>query len=1532
MGNSHRAIAKHRLGHTEDATAKNMDKFVSKMIDNKEWVILSEMLKENPEYAEKKQSVTLRLPLHIAMIKGAPLDIIKLLIDLYPKALSIKDSDQLVPFHLAIFHKVDIEILKYILRKDEASAREYDGDGKLPIHFACANSSSEDVIHILLQAYPDSASRRTKSGQLPLHYACQSKCNSYIIAELVEAYPSGVTEGFKSKLPIHYACENKATLASIKILAKESKASLSLTGGNNYTLPLAFACANRQTYDVIEYVYSQNPDALTIRDESNRLPLHFALENSASPEIIYLLVNGYKESVRAQGRGGMIPLHTALELHAPTEAILFLLDHYPQATEILDIYSVSPLKKAIKNKLADEVVLKILDAYPTAASELDEYERVPLHYAASKQFSGRVINALIEACPDSAKVVDKNGQLPLHISAKRGGPLHCIELLLKAFPGGVHCTDTYRMSPLHHALVEHDVKPEIIKAITKTDRSCCKILYDGRLPLHLALDHKREILIIKNLLKYYPQGAEVKDERFGRIPLLTAIRRQLSLEYVELIEHYYPLEKAAKEQDHQGAMAIHYTLKYKYDVGFFIKILHAYPDIVYLSDLALYHDDKIDKRYNDDDDDHVHKELKFILDVKKLVGKQLLHYAIEDLNSAPEYVSEIIMYTMPYRTDGSYNDQHNFTWTYLLSELNDRYEATVIDVLNRYHGSVDIIRSLTDVPNEQGIRARDCATQLCRLRLLERLYFYKRYEWADRPPIHLSQNSIIRLAIDKRQNNNIVIKLSKDAHQFHREIDKYVVSNFDSEFIVPILDTHDGDMDEFFLKEVRRIGYDDYRYAIVMPAAECNFQFILLHELVVGLSHNKPKIIEYFLEVLHCVEHLHSKGLIHGNIKPLNIVRDFGPNGSFGRLKLIDMGACCDVLHQEIAGKYASKLSPAWLPPEMMKNPIKDHVVMTEDRLVESDESDSESSRVSDSDSHKSDDDDHDDSVSRTSLGNSSVTASVTSNQSSSPSHNSRKKRKNKFKSIVGGLSVKGLAVNYTIDSNTGATLFDEDIKYASSDVNLVVSNEGIDIWQLGVLLYYLLTAEPLFHCTIDDQMDNYQRKMLFEWSNDVKLFKLNKIYDIYARNLVCQMLHKEVRRRPPIQKILIHPFITQIPPARYPGMDAKYDVCLVYRRKRLREGKKKRGIIDDDSSDDEGAVGLGVRKIKLKAKVYNDDKHVDEFRTLLEAQLNLKVTDCYDENGLVNMNDKLNCMSMIQSKAVIVLLSRHAINYNENSFERLTNDSTYDHMLLQLRLVLELRESGLIENGVHVMAIGDLIKKDNSTTQTPTTITPSTASDEFEYATYYEKYEDKVLGRYGGSHPMHINPAVHVRSVEVELVKIFYSNGLGVPLLESASVLDILSKIISCPTFAIIGHRFQSWLDALKWFAIAIGIKWTAESLGIKTRDRANKNVMYVNQKEQEAARLQIQRIAALQRQYITEDFDANVSTIRLLIEKLESKEVEVENINKELVSIKKKESRERERKEKEAAVAKTKEHFTGRHAKNVVERKNKANMMRKK
>lgn len=54
-----------------------------------------------------------------------------------------------------------------------------------------------------------------------------------------------------------------------------------------------------------------------------------------------------------------------------------------------------------------------------------------------------------------------------------------------------------------------------------------------------------------------------------------------------------------------------------------------------------------------------------------------------------------------------------------------------------------------------------------------------------------------------------------------------------------------------------------------MDAAQRNLMVVLLQE--------RPTIADVrqlFLEIVRCVQHLHGVGLIHGDLKPLNIVRD----------------------------------------------------------------------------------------------------------------------------------------------------------------------------------------------------------------------------------------------------------------------------------------------------------------------------------------------------------------------------------------------------------------------------------------------------------------------------------------------------------------------------------------------------------------------------------------------------------------------------------------------------------------------------------
>ena len=61
-----------------------------------------------------------------------------------------------------------------------------------------------------------------------------------------------------------------------------------------------------------------------------------------------------------------------------------------------------------------------------------------------------------------------------------------------------------------------------------------------------------------------------------------------------------------------------------------------------------------------------------------------------------------------------------------------------------------------------------------------------------------------------------------------------------------------------------------------------------------------------FGQLVHCVEHMHDKGYLHGDIKTLNIIR-VGSDW-----KLIDLDAACEIGIESVGYKYSS----AYAPPE----------------------------------------------------------------------------------------------------------------------------------------------------------------------------------------------------------------------------------------------------------------------------------------------------------------------------------------------------------------------------------------------------------------------------------------------------------------------------------------------------------------------------------------------------------------------------------------------------------------------------------------
>lgn len=113
------------------------------------------------------------LPLHNALIEGETENInevIELLILKYPKGLEMKTTrDGSTALHDAFDNKyVSSEVIRMLVDTYPAALLIVDSDGNLPIHNACVDGASLEVLKILIDYYPESVLRKNKVGDRPV--------------------------------------------------------------------------------------------------------------------------------------------------------------------------------------------------------------------------------------------------------------------------------------------------------------------------------------------------------------------------------------------------------------------------------------------------------------------------------------------------------------------------------------------------------------------------------------------------------------------------------------------------------------------------------------------------------------------------------------------------------------------------------------------------------------------------------------------------------------------------------------------------------------------------------------------------------------------------------------------------------------------------------------------------------------------------------------------------------------------------------------------------------------------------------------------------------------------------------------------------------------------------------------------------------------------------------------------------------------------------------------------------------------------
>lgn len=171
------------------------------------------------------------LPLHEALVLGAPHFLIVLLVEAYPEGLKqCESSYHRLPLHCACRKPSHFATIEYLVQQYPDACRVPDALGRIPLHYALTNGADMEVLDFLIRIHPQSARVMDMKGFTLLHVACATGAHPRIVRILMELCPEAALarskSGFDVKQCISPTCPHRAQL--IRLLEESRNISATL--------------------------------------------------------------------------------------------------------------------------------------------------------------------------------------------------------------------------------------------------------------------------------------------------------------------------------------------------------------------------------------------------------------------------------------------------------------------------------------------------------------------------------------------------------------------------------------------------------------------------------------------------------------------------------------------------------------------------------------------------------------------------------------------------------------------------------------------------------------------------------------------------------------------------------------------------------------------------------------------------------------------------------------------------------------------------------------------------------------------------------------------------------------------------------------------------------------------------------------------------------------------------------------------------------------------------------------------------------